>query len=55
MNNTLAALLATAVVILLIMGVYQIFFKPSETVPDSSIIPIETYYGEDVLSFISEE
>jgi hypothetical protein len=55
MNGTLRALLITAIVILVIMGVYQIFFKPSESVPETAIIPINTYYGEDILAFLNQK
>lgn len=52
-NNTLLLLIMAAIGLMVILGFYQIFLKPPETVPASTITPISEYYGEDVLNFVN--
>lgn len=51
-NKLFVGLIIAAIMILVILGVYQIFLKPPETVPNQTIVPINEYYGEDVLAFV---
>lgn len=52
MNQTLIMLVILAIILLVGLGVYQIFLTPPETVPSTEIRPVSDYYGEDVLNFI---
>lgn len=54
LNPTLTALIVMALFILAAIGIYQVFFTPPEELPDQSIRPIDTYFGEDVLEFITD-
>lgn len=54
LNKFLIGLIIAAIAILVILGFYQIFLTPPETVPSQTITPIDQYYGEDVLAFIKQ-
>jgi hypothetical protein len=53
LNKLLVGLVGLAIVILVVLSLYEIFLKPPESVPNDRIQQINTYYGEDVLQFIN--
>jgi hypothetical protein len=53
LNNTLMMLIIAAIGMMVILGFYQIFLKPPESLPATSITPVNEYYGEDVLEFVN--
>lgn len=55
LNQTLIILFMMAIVLLVMLGFYQIFLTPPETIPSSDITPISEEYGDDVLDFIQQE
>lgn len=54
LNKFLVGLIIAAIAIFVILGFYQIFLKPPETVPSQTINPIDQYYGEDVINFMKQ-
>lgn len=53
LNKFFAALLIAAIVILFVIGIYEIFMKPPEYQVNTRVENIQTYFGEDVLNAIS--
>lgn len=55
LNSLLQALIVIGIIILLVFTAYELFLKPSEVVPGAEVIPITSYYGEDVLQFLQNK
>lgn len=53
LNKNFIFLIALAAFIMLLLAMYEIFLKPIDTVTSSDIIPINTYFGEDVIEFLN--
>lgn len=52
-NKYLVALLGIAMLFMVIVTVYDLFLKPTESVPPTPVRQVDNYIGQDVLDRIS--
>ncbi len=53
-TNIIWILLVFAVVILVVLSLYEVFLRPSEQIPTEAITPLTNYLGEDVLEYLGD-